>query len=204
MRRPPALIGMLAMALLVNGCLFDPFGRQVGHLQTRVVNLDTRVGQLETTRMAGGGTTASVSTGGSSLVGTDLGAGASEVSTTSEVATTGGQGTMVITGPSPEGARWPGLTFNFRRAIGKLGRGIVNLITGWVEIPKGIYDVSQRHGVLSGLTLGTLRGTGYGFIRTVAGGYEAVTFPFPAPPHYRPVMRPEFIFTCECDQATPP
>lgn len=79
----------------------------------------------------------------------------------------------------------------------KLLRGGINVITGWVEIPKRVSETSHEQGTLSGLTWGLLRGFGYGFIRTAAGFYEVFTFPFPAPLNYEPVMQPEYVFTDE-------
>lgn len=79
-------------------------------------------------------------------------------------------------------------------AVSKLGRGVVNVFTGWVEIPKRMYETSQLQGAAAGFTWGLLRGLGYGFIRTAAGLYETLTFPFPAPPDYAPVLKPEFVF----------
>ncbi len=81
------------------------------------------------------------------------------------------------------------------KAFTKLFRGFVNVVTGWVEIPKRIQQTSQASGTAAGVTWGTLRGFGYGFIRTAAGLYELVTFPFPAPPGYEPVIDPEYVFT---------
>lgn len=81
------------------------------------------------------------------------------------------------------------------KAVTKLARGAVNLLTGWVEIPKRIHETSIQSGAATGFTWGLIRGLGYGFIRTAAGGYELVTFPFPAPPGYEPVILPEYVFT---------
>lgn len=81
------------------------------------------------------------------------------------------------------------------RAFSKLTRGAINVITGWVEIPKRVSETSQVSGTVAGVTWGLLRGLGHGFIRTIAGVYEVVTFPFPAPPDYDPVIMPEYIFT---------
>ena len=80
------------------------------------------------------------------------------------------------------------------KAMGKLARGTVNIVTGWVELPKRMHETSLESGVATGLTWGLLRGLGYGFVRTAAGFYELFTFPFPAPPDYQPVMRPEYVF----------
>ena len=83
------------------------------------------------------------------------------------------------------------------KAFAKLTRGFVNIVTGWVEIPKRIQETSQISGPWAGFTWGLLRGIGYGFIRTAAGSYELITFPFPAPPGYEPVIQPEYVFTPE-------
>lgn len=87
-------------------------------------------------------------------------------------------------------------------AATKLGRGVVNVITGWVEIPKRIYETSTNQGTAAGLTWGLLRGFGYGFVRTAAGFYEVLTFPVPQPPDYMPVIQPEYVFVDETTAAT--
>ena len=86
-------------------------------------------------------------------------------------------------------------------AVSKLGRGVINMFTGWVEIPKRVIETSQASGAAAGWTWGLLRGFGHGFVRTAAGFYEVFTFPFPAPPDYQPVIQPEFVFLQE---TTPP
>ena len=87
------------------------------------------------------------------------------------------------------------------KAFTKLTRGLVNLVTGWVEIPKRVMETSQQSGYWTGFTWGIVRGIGYAFVRTAAGGYELVTFPFPAPQNYEPVIQPEFVFTEPDDRA---
>ncbi|MFH1799121.1 MAG: exosortase system-associated protein, TIGR04073 family [Candidatus Omnitrophota bacterium] len=77
----------------------------------------------------------------------------------------------------------------------KLSRGIANVLTGWVELPKNIYETSVEENVLSGLTMGLAKGVGMTIVRTGAGVYEAVTFPFPIPEEYEPVLEPEFVFS---------
>ena len=87
-------------------------------------------------------------------------------------------------------------------AATKLGRGVVNVITGWVEIPKRMYETSVNQGTAAGLTWGLLRGFGYGFVRTAAGFYEVFTFPVPQPPDYMAVIQPEYVFVDEMTAAT--
>ncbi len=77
----------------------------------------------------------------------------------------------------------------------KLGRGLANVLTGWVELPKNIYETSVEENVLSGLTMGLAKGVGMTIVRTGAGVYETVTFPFPIPEDYQPVLEPEFVFS---------
>ena len=88
-------------------------------------------------------------------------------------------------------------------AVSKLGRGIINVFTGWVEIPKRVIETSQASGTAAGWTWGLLRGLGHGFVRTAAGLYEVFTFPFPAPPDYQPVIQPEFVFLQETEPPPP-
>ena len=77
----------------------------------------------------------------------------------------------------------------------KLGRGVVNLFTGIVEIPKNMAREWKRTDPVTGLTVGFFKGLGWGWTRTIAGGYEILTSPFPAPPGYVPLMEPEFVLT---------
>ncbi len=77
----------------------------------------------------------------------------------------------------------------------KLVRGVANILTGWVELPKNIYDTSVEENILSGLTMGLAKGVGMTIVRTGAGIYETVTFPFPIPEDYQPVLEPEFVFS---------
>lgn len=76
----------------------------------------------------------------------------------------------------------------------KLARGFVNILTGWVEIPKNIYDSSVEDSIFSGLTVGLVKGIGMAIVRTGAGVYETVTFPFPIPEDFAPVLEPEYVF----------
>ncbi len=76
----------------------------------------------------------------------------------------------------------------------KLGRGVANTLTGWVELPKNIYNTSVADNAFAGWTLGLARGAGMTLVRTGAGLYEIVTFPFPLPQDYKPVLEPEYVF----------
>lgn len=82
-------------------------------------------------------------------------------------------------------------------AFKKLGRGVVNSLTGWLEIPKGVVDESKANNVFMGLTVGTIKGLGLGLVRTGAGIYETVTFPFPIPEGYEPIVKPEYVYSSD-------
>ena len=79
----------------------------------------------------------------------------------------------------------------------KMARGVTNLGLGWAEIPKQIYLVSQRGGWAAGAFRGSIDGLGMFVARTIAGMYEILTFPIPLPPHYQPLVGPEFVWQPE-------
>ena len=76
----------------------------------------------------------------------------------------------------------------------KLGRGVSNVVTGWMEIPRGIESVGRESGFLSSLTWGVLQGAGTALVRTAAGVAEIATFPIHAPdPDNSPLVEPEYL-----------
>ncbi len=76
----------------------------------------------------------------------------------------------------------------------KLGRGIVNILTGWIEFPVQIVKRSKSDGIGAGLSLGLLEGVGMTVVRTLAGAVEVVTFLAPLPGDYDPLLEPPIIF----------
>ncbi|MBI3615549.1 MAG: exosortase system-associated protein, TIGR04073 family [Candidatus Omnitrophica bacterium] len=79
--------------------------------------------------------------------------------------------------------------------VTKLFRGIVNAATGWMEIPKQTSLIWQDQGPGPGLSWGLVKGFGYAIGRSVVGAYEIVTFPFPIPEGYQPIMRPDYVMS---------
>ncbi len=154
---------------LVGGCgMMGPSAKETRTVQQRIEALDQRVTSIEQRRL---GAASPMADGGWS-----------ESSAVADTANTSSAATGM-----PMRDRMSG-------AFQKFFRGGVNLITGWVEIPKRIQETSQQSGAAAGWTWGLMRGFGYGFIRTVAGAYELVTFPAAAPSGFRPVIQPEFVF----------
>lgn len=78
-------------------------------------------------------------------------------------------------------------------AASKLGRGLANIFTGWAEIPAEISRVVQKKGELAAIFVGPVVGLCKAVERTAVGFYDTITFPFPLPRGYKPVMEPEFV-----------
>ena len=72
----------------------------------------------------------------------------------------------------------------------KAGRGVMEMITGFMEFPGNIYAESRDDGLASGLTIGFAKGIGMIPVRTLVGVYELVTAPIEVPDDYRPVLDP--------------
>ena len=73
----------------------------------------------------------------------------------------------------------------------KLGRGLTNMFTGFVEVPKNISREWRRSDPATGVIVGGVKGVGWGFTRFAGGAYETFTFPAPTPANYEPLMYPE-------------
>lgn len=172
---------LLIPAMLSSGCLFTSGVRNsdVAALEARVASLNQRMDTLE----AGQGSVAA----SSAAYGTS--------------ATTFAPEASQAAGQFPLRQGWWAL-FSWKGAGSKLARGLTNVVTGWVEIPKRVNETSSHSGAFSGFTWGLVRGLGYGFVRTAAGGYEAITFPFPAPADYQPVIQPPYVFSRGVDEPT--
>lgn len=91
------------------------------------------------------------------------------------------------------------------RQIGaKFARGVANFCLGWTEVPKQIYLASRDEGWLTGALRGSVDGLGWFVARTVAGMYEIFTFPLPLPPHYQPLVTPDFVWQQDQPPVPPP
>ena len=79
-------------------------------------------------------------------------------------------------------------------ALRKLGRGISNIVTSPLELPRKVERVGSQDGWVAGATVGVLQGAWRTILRAGAGVYETLTFFIEAPDGFRPVIQPEFIF----------
>ena len=80
--------------------------------------------------------------------------------------------------------------FTRETAASKLGRGFMEMITGFMEFPGNIYAETREDGVASGLTIGFAKGIGMIPVRELVGVYEFVTAPIEVPDDYEPVLDP--------------
>ena len=83
-------------------------------------------------------------------------------------------------------------TSTYGRMQHKLGRGLANLFTGAIEIPKNISREWRKSDPATGIIVGGVKGVGWAASRMAVGAFETVTFPVPVPPNYEPLMQPEF------------
>jgi putative exosortase-associated protein (TIGR04073 family) len=74
----------------------------------------------------------------------------------------------------------------------KFGRGLAGMTCGFLELPGNIVETTRKQGIGYGLTIGTAKGLGMIVARELVGVYEFVTAPFPAPPGYKPVLKPDY------------
>ena len=78
--------------------------------------------------------------------------------------------------------------------VNKLGRGVANMLTGVAELPLQMERTARTEGQVAGATVGLLRGAVCAIGRTLAGGFEVLTFPFPNPTGgYTPIVQPEHL-----------
>ena len=77
----------------------------------------------------------------------------------------------------------------------KFGRGVNNVIFGWVELVRQPEVMHREEGERWPIAVagGLLRGIPYSIARTAVGVYEILTFPIPRPRDFRPIMLPEHV-----------
>jgi putative exosortase-associated protein (TIGR04073 family) len=61
----------------------------------------------------------------------------------------------------------------------KVGQGLANTATGFIEIPKNIINISHEQNIFVGMSWGLLRGVMQAVSRTTVGAAELITAPIP-------------------------
>ncbi|NQT95949.1 MAG: exosortase system-associated protein, TIGR04073 family, partial [Candidatus Omnitrophica bacterium] len=70
-------------------------------------------------------------------------------------------------------------TFAAEEPAEKLAEGVEETATGWVEVPKEIYETSEEENIIEGVTVGTLQGAAEAVEQTAEGAVNAATFYIP-------------------------
>jgi putative exosortase-associated protein (TIGR04073 family) len=70
----------------------------------------------------------------------------------------------------------------------KLGAGLLNTSTGWVELIKSPVAITKKGGIGWGMTLGPVMGVVHTVGRTACGLFDLVTFVLPTKPLVEPHM----------------
>ena len=76
----------------------------------------------------------------------------------------------------------------------KFFRGIVNISTGWGEVPRQIVLTSISDNLPKSLTVGVLKGLMMTVVRTGSGVYDTVSFLSAAPGYFDPVLDPPYVW----------
>ena len=79
----------------------------------------------------------------------------------------------------------------------KLGRGLINTLTGIWEVPIDVLKTCKSEGAPKGLSIGLVRGLATAAYRTLVGLYEVVTFAIPAPADFAAITNPAILLTAE-------
>jgi len=72
----------------------------------------------------------------------------------------------------------------------KLANGLGNALTGWMEIPRQMAEVTNEQNAFAGSTIGLVKGLVFGTGRTAAGVIDTGTFVIP--PYDKPIVEPNY------------
>ena len=80
-------------------------------------------------------------------------------------------------------------------AMQKFGRGLVNIATFPLEVPRTINNQSQAEGPAYGWTVGIFEGIGMSAVRVGSGAIDVLTAPFDFPGDSKaPLVEPEYAW----------
>jgi putative exosortase-associated protein (TIGR04073 family) len=76
----------------------------------------------------------------------------------------------------------------------KLTRGVTNILTGPVELPKQVILTGRDMGPLGYFVIGPLKGVGMTLYRGTIGAVETIFFTVPQPGYYDPTIDPAYVW----------
>ena len=74
----------------------------------------------------------------------------------------------------------------------KLQRGFLNIAFAPVEISYALAKVKTKDWLIPSAAVGVVEGISRASLRALTGAYDLLTFPFPFPSDYQPVLQPEW------------
>ena len=90
------------------------------------------------------------------------------------------------------------MAFDGSKCVEKFSRGIANVSTGWIELPRSMYEEGKAAetkspvlGIFKGYVSGILKGTSKAVIRTTIGVFEVLSAPHGMGRDYQPLLFPE-------------
>ncbi|MBL7157537.1 MAG: exosortase system-associated protein, TIGR04073 family [Candidatus Omnitrophica bacterium] len=92
---------------------------------------------------------------------------------------------------------------SYAGAFKKLGRGLANTFTGWIEVFTTIERKFEEEEYLIAVFYGFPEGLVRAVTRTAVGLYETVTFPIPIPDNYEVILEPEFVLERPYEKVRP-
>ena len=78
--------------------------------------------------------------------------------------------------------------YHLHPSLAKLGRGVSNVLGGWLELPLNIQQRYAPNDTAASLVTGTVYGLIKGLVRTGVGVYETATFFLPYPENFAPIL----------------
>lgn len=76
----------------------------------------------------------------------------------------------------------------------KLNRGVVNILTGWGELPRQMIKSGREKGGWAVLPIGVPSGAIMTVVRTSVGVFETALFYVPIEDSYGPIIEPAFVW----------
>ena len=102
--------------------------------------------------------------------------------------------TLIIAAPAVAGLKYDKEDSTNAKIWKKLGRGVVNDLTFWVELPLAWVEYVDQRDPFTAITFGTADGIVQSADRGWGGLYETIFFPIASPRYYKPVLDPETLF----------
>jgi putative exosortase-associated protein (TIGR04073 family) len=103
-------------------------------------------------------------------------------------------GFLAAPAPALSGLQYDGNDSNGTKIMKKLGRGLLNGATCWMELPLAWVNYADQRDPFTAVVFGSADGIVKSVDRAAGGVYETAFFAVPSPRYYKPVLDPETLF----------